>query len=432
MGNTSQTPADLLPAKETVALFEGITKADRNRIVRAFPIFSSFPLTSAEKNSTVAFLALKDHTIGWASFSPSTQKGSSFWDRFKGKQYSVTFSGNDVAILFQEKGENPLSSSEAYNILHTQNSPAPSAFFDLRFLASGSGDALLLSSLTSSPFAAMHWSDSGVELSLLPKHTDFTSLPSSLTLPLTLDPTPTFSAAFASPSDSFNALRNLLPREQQMIMEGFVRKKWEDLFGRDASFAYDLPPLFASPGSLSLGDGTGALALRFLIETSPTREATAAVARLHQDVQSLLQPFAIKERTFTHDFSARTIEPDPHLISNSRDTLGKWTFDATEKKGVTGGLYSAQSDDTLLVSNDASWLARAISDLRTPPPTGETPLLARGSLSQTFLNRVMNTSPLLTALLRDFGQEKGVVSFSLGNGGNLVTLSIHGESSNRN
>ncbi len=426
-GYISRSPADLLPEKETVALFAGISKSDQERFTREFPSLGSFPDTDAA--STIAFLALPNHSTGWVTFSPRPTSVSSFWQRFSSEKYAMTYSSSNVASLLQEKTPR-LSASPDYASLITHAPSAPLAFIDLRLLGTGSGK-MLLQTLTASPFAAIHWTASSMQISFLSPSNSSATLSAPLTHSLTLDPAAQFFVASASPSTLLASWMHLLSPTQQIVSEGRLRREWRDLFGDNASFAYDFPPLLASPGSLSVTDGTGSLKYRFLLQTSATKETLAAVADLHQSMSSLLQPFSIKERELTHGYSAKTIEEDPSLLSHTTQTVGDWTLEATQKKGVSAGIFSARNDEHLLLSNDASWLAQAVTALRTPPSDVESNLSAMGLLPPTTVLHLKETFPILDTLMRTFGLPEGALSFSVEHAGNIVTLDMSQESGNR-
>lgn len=418
--------ADLLPLRETAALFHGLTEGDRSRLASRFPPLSGLTVPRGA-SADVAVLRLPGGGFGWALFLEGEQARSlSTASLLSTRRFQIIPSSREVETLLTHPAE-PLARSPAFRALSSRaTSPAWVFLADARLLAPTptEADDVLLSNLQD-PSILIGWESSAVTLAFLFSRG---SSPSTNASPPPLTPAPSFALSLQNPQRILDGSSPLLPQTTRAIVTGLITRQAQDMLGEDLSMRYDLLPLLGQDATLSLAE-TASGSLRFLMtghpETGNLRESLAALRRR---MRSLLPAQRVLRRTLERGFTSVTIEDDPSLLTERDEERGGWALHSIVRRDTGMGFFDAVRGDQLILTNDAAWLAQALA----PPaaaqrnPGGSFVLAADASPLRAFLRDTLQWN-LADTLMETFGPGKGKILVSVATEGTMAMIRLEND-----
>ncbi|MDO8469296.1 MAG: hypothetical protein Q7S29_06105 [Candidatus Peribacter sp.] len=417
------TPADLLPADETLILFSSADDALLRQYEPWLPILKTLPV--AEIPRTVAVVQVPNEGKALVVFArrpvaPDALPSGAKWTQREVGPLFVSASSPAAFPLLQEPAR-PLRSSQAFILLargETEQSPwifversllpVPATLTDAVL------DTLFLHSTTH--LGIFPRSGSGMVVRLFPASADGRSLP----LPHTMDRMSEFSIALARPESTFQMLQNALTPENRIMLDTRVLTFTSGTFGDDVSFAYDMLPLLVRPARISLSQ-TASGGMSLLLQGS-SADAAPAIARLHEAFRGSRTTARTVTRVFDGRYTFRNVRDDTHMVTDESAPVGgmqmRKTIHATQ-----GEFCSAIAGEEFLLSTDCVLLERTL--LERPHGPGAS-ALASGTFSSKALSSLLGSalpallnpsSPLLPA-------NGDALQWSLSRQGDILTLTL--------
>jgi len=417
------TPADLLPADETLVLFSSADDALLRQYETWLPILKTLP--AAEIPRTVAVVQVPHEGKVMAVFArrpvaPDALPSGAKWTQREVGPLLVSASSPTVFPLLQEPAQ-PLHSSQAFTLLargETEQSPwifvkhallpAPATLTDSVL------DALFLHS--ASHLGIFPRSGSGMVVRLFPATANGRSLP----LPHTTGTMPEFSIALARPDMTLAALQNGLSHENRAMLDTRILTFISETFGDDISFTYDVLPLLTRPARISVSR-TASGTLSLLLQGSAS-DAAPAIARLHEAFRGSRTTARTVTRVFDNRYTFRNVRDDTHMITDELAPVGgmqmRKTIHATQ-----GQFCSAIQEEDFLLSTDCALLERTI--LGRPQGPGAS-ALAAGTFSSASLSSLLGSSlpSLLTPSSPLLPTGSDALQWSLSRQGDILTLTL--------
>ncbi|MDD4287647.1 MAG: hypothetical protein PHO20_03785 [Candidatus Peribacteraceae bacterium] len=417
------TPADLLPADETLILFSSTDDALLRQYETWLPILKTLPV--AEIPRTVAVVQVPNEGKALVVFArrpvaPDALPSGAKWTQHEVGPLFVSASSPAVFPLLQEPAR-PLRSSQAFTLLArggTEQSPwifversllpAPTTLTDSVL------DTLFLHS--TSHLGIFPRSGSGMIVRLFPASTDGRSL----SLPHPMGRTPEFSIALARPESTLGELQGKLSQESRIMLDTRMLTFFSETFGDDVSFLYDVLPLLARPARLSLSR-TASGTLSLLLQGSAS-DAAPAIARLHEAFRGSRTTARTVTRVFDGRYTFRNVRDDTHMITDELVSVGGMQMHKTIH-ATQGEFCSAIQGEDFLLSTDCMLLEHAI--LERPQGPGAS-ALAAGTFSSASLSLLLG-SDLPTLLLPAsplLPTNDDTLQWSLSRQGDILTLTL--------
>ena len=415
------TPADLLPAKETLILFSSADDALLRQYESWLPILKNLPL--AEIPRTVAVVQVPDEGKVLAVFArrpvvaDALPSGSRWTTREVGPLLVAASSPQIFSLL--EKSAQPLGSFEAFALLARGETEHDPWIFVQRALLPASETLMdsMLNTILLHPITHLGIfprSGSGMVVRLFPAGE------AGRSLPLPAPPkTSTLSLALARPESTFHDLENQLSPENRIMLSTRVPTFLSGIFGDDVSFAYDVLPLLSRPARLSLA--TTASGTLSLVLQGSAPDAATRLARLHDAFRGSRGTAHTVLRVFDGRYTFRNIRDDAHVLTDEYVPVGGMQLRKTVH--AQGAFCSALQGEDFLLSTDCPLLERII--LERPQGPGAS-AIAAGTFSRTTLAQLLPhalpallepSSPLLPA-------NADTLQWSLSRQGDILTLTL--------
>lgn len=426
------TPADLLPADETLILFSSADDALLRQYETWLPILKTLPV--AEIPRTVAVVQVPNEGKALVVFArrpvaPNALPSGAKWTQREVGPLFVSAS-SPVVFPLLEKPTQPLSSSESFTLLargETEQSPwifversllpVPATLTDAVL------DTLFLRSTThlgifprSGPSERPGRAGSGMVVRLFPAGTAGRSLP----LPYPAGTAAEFSIALARPDSTFVALQNELSRENRTMLDTRMLTFFSETFGDDVGFTYDVLPLLAHPARISLSH-TVSGTLSLLLQGSAS-DAAPAIARLHEAFRGSRTTARTVTRVFDGRYTFRNVRDSTHMITDELVPVGGMQMHKTIH-ATQGEFCSAIEGEDFLLSTDCTLLEHVI--LERPQGPGAS-ALAAGTFSSASLSLLLG-SDLPTLLLPAsplLPTNDDTLQWSLSRQGDILTLTL--------
>ncbi|MEK7218576.1 MAG: hypothetical protein AAB728_03880, partial [Patescibacteria group bacterium] len=345
-----KTTAELLPARETVALFHNLTTEDAERFAPRFPILQEIPLPR-EGGTDVAIVRHQNGKYGWVVFlTGEAAKAVSSRFPLDTEDLVVRGSSGALALLARPNVPSLAKLADYRTLVRLAPQERTWLFLSGNVILSGitEEDRQLLQRLKDHPSLLIQWEDTRATLSFVSPALGAVRLSMP---PPALEPSPSFSAAFTHPQRTTEDLASLFSPAASLLLEGIVQREWERLIGTEASGRYDLLPLLGREASVSvLRSQSGSL--RFLLQThTQDPDAAKRIDRLHRSVKQALSTQRIVSRNLPEGFAVTTIEDDPAVINEVRSQSGAWAMRMTRRTDTGEGLWTATNGRRLFLSN---------------------------------------------------------------------------------
>lgn len=417
------TPADLLPADETLILFSSADDALLRQYETWLPILKTLPV--AEIPRTVAVVQVPNEGKALVVFArrpvaPDSLPSGAKWTQREVGPLFVSASSPAAFLLLQEPART-LRSSQAFTLLargETEQSPWIFVERSLLPVPATLTDAVLdtLFLHSTSHLGIFPRSGSGMIVRLFPATTDGRSMP----LPHMADRMSEFSIALARPDATFRALQNGLARKNRTMLDTSMLTFVSETFGDDVSFTYDVLPLLARPARISLSH-TASGTLSLLLQGSAS-DAAPAIARLHEAFRGSRTTARTVTRVFDGRYTFRNLRDDTHMITDELAPVGgmqmRKTIHATQ-----GEFCSAIEGENFLLSTNCAMLERTI--LERPQGPGAS-ALAAGTFSSASLSSLLGSGlPALLELSSPLlPSPSNALQWSLSRQGDILTLTL--------
>jgi hypothetical protein len=339
-------PALFIPADETVAFFEHITKENHAFFARAFPLLTEVPLTEAD--ASVAFVKINDERIAWILLEPNAGDSQPFRIRTSSPQASALLT--DI--------EHPLSRDYTFSVLHKDpQDRGPSAFIRFPRLTIDSASPLGALLRPDRPTSITQTVD-GLRIRFLTSNTDkdFSALEHG---PKDIFPHPLFIMQASNLSETLHLSQSILQPTPVLISKTILRQAIASLFGTDISPAYDIAPLLTGPTSLQAALDSDGVHIRFLLEGELMGESDT-LWHLGDLFRAKLSVIAQESPTFDGKFTLPIVRHDSDLLEDTTKNENGWTVRTIVQKKNTSGLRIGLKNNTYLISNDADAFKNAL------------------------------------------------------------------------
>lgn len=425
------TPADLLPAKETLILFSSADDALLRQYEPWLPIIKNLP--AAEIPRTVAIVQVPDEGKVLVIFArrpvvADALPSGSRWTTHEVGPLLVAASSPAIFSLLDAPTQ-PLHSSESFTLLSrgvtdqqpwifVQRAllPTPETLMDAVL------DTILLQKVThlgifprSGSSERLSKTGSGMIVRLFPASDIARSLP----LPPP-EETSSLSLALSNPKQTFLDVQKQLSQTNHVLLMTRVPTFLSTIFGDDLSFEYDVLPLLSRPARLSIAStasGTSSLLLQ-----GSASDAAARIAQLHEAFRGSRTTARTITRTFDGRYTFRNIRDDTQALTDEYVPVGGMQMHKTVHTRQ-GAFCSALQGENFILSTDCALLERMVLGLPQGPGTSG---VAAGTFSRPALFTLLSnalpsllgpTSPLLPS-------KTDTLQWSLSRQGDILTLTL--------
>jgi hypothetical protein len=416
------TPADLLPAEETLILFSSADDALLRQYESWLPILKNLPV--AEIPRTVAVVQVPHKGKVMAVFarrpvSPDALPSGSTWTQREVGPMFVSASSPAVFPLLITPAK-PLGSSESFALLaRGETEQRPWIFVQRALLPAPASltDSVLETILLrpTTHLGIFPRSGSGMVVRLFPADTERRPLP----LPPAPETAPVFSIALARPQSTFEQLENELSGTNTIALDTRILTFVSETFGDDVSFSYDILPLLARPARLSLAQ-TASGGLSLLLQGSAP-DAAARIMRLHEAFRGSRTTARTVTRVFDGRYTFRNVRDDAHMITDEFAPVGGMQVHRT-MHALQGGFCSAIQGEEFLLATDCGLLERTVLDRSQGPGASA---LAAGIFSSSLAELSGSVLPeLLQPASPLLPEPSGTLQWSLSRQGDILTLTL--------
>jgi len=433
----NRTAADLLPAKQTIALVQNPGEPELALMQSLFPnVTMEYGNTLPE---AVAILEL-----------PSTQQASVLLyqqkDAPKNDTGFTATLGTYVIVASQEgalplirQGDGRLAYDNAYMALHGRKErKQPWLFVRKNALASAedaSGQFMRSLMLQQGNALALELQGSGGQtLEVLGEKT---SLLQPSVLPLAPTDSTVFTAGIFDLRDLWTqALKGMKP-EKRTVFTGTIHSLVQKAFGSSVSTEYDILPLLKKDSVITLNrTSSGQLIGMIHGHVDNTEQLGKALDRMHQGFRTKLPSIQTQTYRFDDRFSTTNIRSDRSAVEQDMFMQNNWQIRSTHKTNAVNGLFTAVRQNEYVISNNRDMLLQTMEAKSPLMSIGESDHLlqstrqASGWLRKAALQQLLeeHLSVLLTdstAVLTPALREN--ITWSLERQGKLSVIHLYSE-----
>jgi len=224
---------------------------------------------------------------------------------------------------------------------------------------------------------------------------------------------------------TWDYLTNQLNSSDRNFVEGSIGKFFEDIFGPDLSFKYQILPMLEKPSALHIGYSSPE-SLIFVLEgiIGRPKELDQILEILHKSFRSTIPNIRITERDLEGRFTARDVRISDNEVGEELMSADRWkirkTFDRDDDSRV---FITAQRGSSFAFSNNERALLEVIAqDESITPPS--TPSM---TTSLRIADGVIDFSQPVAASARSLLQllsYSGTILWSLEQSGDVTILTI--------
>lgn len=354
------TPADFLPAEQTVAIFH---HANQDTIAKWSPHFPALSEVPYETDAIIAVLQNDDSTFSAAIFKES--------DAATLGQYQVSFTNANIEPLIKKQQER-VSNIASYKALQQEHGIDPWVYIKASALPAPNG---LRNTIE---HALLYEDDQHISIQEDGNHFrvskekihNFIHAPlTSATLANTI-----FKASVAEPVSVWSAIHQLLPSKDVIILDGILRQKLTK-WGTDISLEHDMVSLLSEPSTFHITETGGVLNIFIEGSMKNTQDRDRILDRIHNSLMSTLPATTITSRVLDKRFTAVDIRSDKSLIEDSQSRNGDWVIRKTQLQESNHGVISATRKEYFLLSSNMELLNEAIETSTIAMPPSSTGLI---------------------------------------------------------
>ena len=362
----AQGPEDILPEKETVAVFFRPTEVQMRRLEPWLPMLAQWTTDAPQVLAIVDLPRGGQGSVAFIRRQSGVSKPLPSPDAFTHEvgPYYIRVSSPELWPLLAESSAR-LDRSKPFRILsQNKTGDRPWVFLARRVLPHPvfAGD-LIFQNLVFAEAEAVSivaTASGSVTTEVFAQHALWDDLPtlSSAVLP----PRGHFAFSVGLPTTCLSQMLASLPRAEHAIAESLLLTWIQDIFGEDVSMETDLLPLVSREGSLSLAR-TASGGLSFLLQgEGKEADSSLLLTRLHNSVRAELSTARISQHILDKGrFINRNLRNDTSLIRETERDAGPWHIRTTTHAGDGLGLVSALNGYRVFLSNDEGTLVQALN-----------------------------------------------------------------------
>lgn len=345
------SPADFLPANQTLLVLHNPQEKDLERWKHHFPVLKDI---TYKKNISVAVISLRKNIEAAVSFSIELEESPNAIG-----PYTVVSTDARVFPLLG-KQDSPLSKKEDYSTLALRRIDSDRWTYSTKHALNEHNQLIdrLLRAITFSTEHAI--GISGGRVVDLEHRKETTSLAQAPLHIASVDNAFVI-LSFAGGKDAWMRLLESMSTEDAIVTEGIARAAIANL-GSDVSFVSDLLPLITEPGTLQLFNDNN-----ILLEGSMQHSTAlhALLDRVHKAYANTLPSLRVTKRVLDKRFSSVDIRNDPSMILEDQTRHAGWTLRSTKHEEREQGLFSATQGNKYIISTNEDAIRTALSKKRT-------------------------------------------------------------------
>ena len=434
-GGVPQTAASVLPARETVALFEDVP-AERIRDATAlFPILTSAPIYERGSLALIEYSCGDDCSdLGWILFQKKQDAadsgGTSFSnDRAGGSvvgPWSIRVSSPILLSALQEGGTGRLLSLDAFR--QGRRAGKEEIYLSLGILPGPVDltDHMLSTLLQGSESMTMAETGSGWTIFIAnPPPMLSPSIPESILHP----PQTNLSMTVGDGRRLWKTMEERMDVPLRRILYALVGSETEGLLGKDVSFTYDVLPLLQKPFTVHVSKSGSALRYALGGSMDDRHQLIQNLEQLHQSVGRSLPTVSLITRDLD-EFRSILVKQNASLLEQTEGNEGGWKLRSTRHRETDAGLISATRGDRFALGNDAALVTALMDDkgTRTPFPTlyfgGSRSVLAGGIVDLAPWRAEMTWTPWKQMMLGPILRHEGRLIWHIEKTGNALVISF--------
>lgn len=347
-----RTPADMLPAEQTIVVIENMDTPTAVRWTAALPILRDAPVTSG---ATVALLQVGP-ALEWVALerraatdpdpSPFRIRAASAAAGELLKGDSKRLSGDATYALLSR--EDVLGAPRVLFLRPHASLPGARAA-----IISGNADRFLVAALPAGPLPDL--------------------ARGGLPEPVVRDAATVI--ALTDPQAILHGLSAILPEETAMVLEGLIEKSLESILGNAISTRYDLVPLLAAAATLETGAHSGTVVI---LQGTGGEDLDARLAAMEE--RAAIDAVTVERRTLGNFLSVEA-KLDPMLLDERSFEENGWSVRLRVRKDTGKGFCIAEDGDAFLLSNDRDACLAAVRGDRGRVLPSSPAMIAGGFLS---------------------------------------------------
>ncbi|MFH1444262.1 MAG: hypothetical protein ABIG34_02630 [Candidatus Peregrinibacteria bacterium] len=417
------TPADLLPAEGTLALFSSADDDLLRQYESWLPILKDLPRSDIPRTVAVVDTPQIGKTLVVFARRPvfaDTLPSGTYWTQREIGPLLVAASSTEIFSHFTEVTDS-VASSQAFLLLSRgMTEQEPWIFVHHSLLPASSSltdvitDTIFLQDATY--LGIVPHTGSGMVIRVFPANTERRPL----ALPPTMDDA-SFSLALARPKSTFTMLHAALPANRQAMFDTRILTFFSLSFGDDVSFTYDILPLLIRPARFSMAHTASGATVLFLQGSAP--DAATRIAHLHEVFRGSKTIARTVTRVFDKGrYTFRNIRDDENMLTNEEASVDGMQLRKTAHV-LQGEFCSAIQGEEFMMATNCAVLERAV--LERPQGPGSS-ALGSGTFSRNMLSSSLPTMlPSLLAPASPLASSiPDALQWSLSRQGDILTLTI--------
>ncbi|MBI3331484.1 hypothetical protein HYZ99_00815 [Candidatus Peregrinibacteria bacterium] len=411
------SPAAILPATETVALFPSITEERLQDFAGLFPMLAGLPASETPLALLTYSCGEGCTDTGWALFHDEEVEGGE-----KVGSWHVRASSPDVMALLSDTGTGRLLNARPFQTaVHDR---ASDVYLSPQFLPRSSNleDQLLHTLLQGSTALALGETQSGWTLAI---NGAASPLSQSVATNVQVQTDIALTASIGDARRLWQFLEDAIEPGQRSILSSLVSTTVERTLGPDVSFTYDVLPLLQKPVVLVATSGSG---VTFAIEGSMDDRTVMAetLTRLQESMRRHLSQMMTVARTFDNRFPSVLLKQETSLLEIREGEEEDWSLIEISHRETGEGLVTARSGDRYAIGNDADLLRRVLrgEGVRVSFAPGTRATLAGGQVDLAELQAVITETPWKRALFGPVLRYRGPLTWSVTRSGDRTVVSF--------
>ncbi|MDA1208710.1 MAG: hypothetical protein O2904_01615 [bacterium] len=415
-------PSDLLPGKQTIAVFHLPEWETLQQFSPWFPELDRIISTPVPRTIAIVDTG-KSHEIIEFSRSQEMQKG----DGIQMGTYAVQ--GSPEALELLKSSEPRLAKDTVFQTLSAsvgqqgswvfvrrEGIPKPSSIHqDLRY-------SIILANSTAIAISQNANTRTIARLS--------EPEPSGITTPLPTSPTfqTILTLSLRSLSDFWKDTLLHLEKGNQSIVLGIVKQRLHTVFGPSVSLEYDILPLLENTTIIHMTQSGSIPFIQIAGTSNNIQQTIATMDRMHEGMRSQLPNIRVQSQMFDGRFWHSDIRSDHSAIEQKTITQDQWQIRSTHTKDAVTGLFTATYRDQFIVSNTEVQLREDPRLLLSLPETPTLLRSARTIVGQADTKRILEHLGTLIRVDRQtstlLGKQAAQIQWSVQQRGDVTTLVI--------
>lgn len=339
------TAASILPAEQTVALFEEVLAERIRDATGLFRALTSAPIYEGGSLALVKYSCGEGCSdLGWISFQKKrdTEEGSVIGP------WRVRVSSPALLPMLREGGTGRLLSMNAFK--QGRRTGTEEIYLSLGILPGPVDltDHMLSTLLQGSASMTMAETGSGWTITIAhPPPMLSPSIAESILHPSDTD----ISMSLGDGRRLWKTMEERMDPPLRRILYALVGSETERLLGNDVSFTYDVLPLLQKPFTAHVSKSGSALRFALGGSMDDRNDLATNIGQLHQSVERSLPTATVITRDLD-EFRSVLVKLNASLLEKTEGNEGSWTMRSTRHRETGAGLISATRGDRFILGND--------------------------------------------------------------------------------